>query len=48
MEFDRGVGATESRPSQGAGVVGLGVGLERLAMMLYGIDDIRRIGAERV
>ena len=28
--------------------VGLGVGLERLAMMLYGIDDIRRIGAERV
>ena len=29
-------------------VVGLGVGLERLAMMLYGIDDIRRIGAERV
>ena len=28
--------------------VGLGLGLERLAMMLYGIDDIRRIGAERV
>ena len=28
--------------------VGLGVGLERLAMMQYGIDDIRRIGAERV
>ena len=28
--------------------VGLGVGLERLAMMLYGIDDIRRIEAERV
>ena len=28
--------------------VGLGVGLERLAMMLYGIDDIRRLEAERV
>ena len=28
--------------------VGLGVGLERLAMMQYGIDDIRRIEAERI
>jgi RNA polymerase sigma factor (sigma-70 family) len=28
--------------------VGLGVGLERLAMMQYGIADIRRIEAERV
>jgi phenylalanyl-tRNA synthetase alpha chain len=28
--------------------VALGVGLERLAMMQYGIDDIRRIEAERV
>ena len=28
--------------------VALGVGLERLAMMQYGIDDIRRMEAERV
>ena len=28
--------------------VGLGVGLERLAMLHYGIDDIRRIEAERI
>ena len=28
--------------------VGLGVGLERLAMLRYGIHDIRRIEAERL
>ncbi|MDA0335545.1 MAG: hypothetical protein O2782_10295 [bacterium] len=28
--------------------VGLGLGLERLAMLHYGIDDIRMVEAERV
>jgi len=26
----------------------VGMGLERLAMLRYGIDDIRRVAAERV
>ena len=30
------------------GAVGLGIGLERLAMLRYGIDDIRKVEAERV
>lgn len=28
--------------------VGIGMGLERLAMLRYGIDDIRRVAAERI
>jgi phenylalanyl-tRNA synthetase alpha subunit len=28
--------------------VGIGWGLERLAMLRYGIDDIRKIGVARV
>ncbi len=28
--------------------VGLGVGLERIAMLRYDIDDIRRMEAERI
>ena len=54
MEFDRGVGADESLlealgyDSDRLTAVALGVGLERLAMLQYGIDDIRRMEAERV